>query len=59
MGQLPIHLVGDGALLNRHNDMAWPFRQRRDVQVDLTIPTDPSRAEIDLEFVHGRAGSRT
>jgi hypothetical protein len=30
MRQLPVHLVGDGALLQHHDDMAGPLGQRRD-----------------------------
>jgi hypothetical protein len=54
MGQLPIHLVSDGALLDHHHHVSGPFRQGRDMQVDLTIPADPRRAEIDPELVYGR-----
>ena len=55
MGQLPVHLVGDGALLQHHDDVAGPLRQRRDVQIDLAVAADPGRAEIDLVFVDRRA----
>ena len=53
MGQLPIHLVGNGALLQHDHDMARPLGQRRDVKIDLTVATDAGRAEIDLVFVDG------
>ena len=55
MGQLPVHLVGDGALLQHHHDMAGPFRERRDMQIDLAIAADPRRAQIDLVFIDRRA----
>ena len=54
MRQLPVHLVGDGALLQHHDDVARPLRERRDVQVDLTVAADPGRAEVDLVFVDRR-----
>ena len=59
MRQLPIHLVGDGALLKHDDDMARPLGQRRDVQVDLAIAADARRAEIDLVFVDGEPFART
>ena len=37
MGELAVHLVGDGALLQHHDDMAGPLRQRRDVQIDQPL----------------------
>ena len=55
MRQLPVHLVGDGAFLQHHDDMAGPLGERRDVQIDLAIAADPRRAEIDLVFVDRRA----
>ena len=55
MRQLPVHLVGDGALLQHHDDMAGPLGQRRDVQIDLAVAADARRAEIDLVFVDRRA----
>ena len=55
MRQLPVHLVGDGALLQHHDDMAGPLGQRRDVKIHLAIAADPRRAEIDLVFVDRRA----
>ena len=36
MGKLPVHLVGDGAFLQHHDDVARPLRQRGDVQIDLS-----------------------
>ena len=57
MGQLPVHLVGDGALLQHHDDMAGPLGQRRDVQIDLAIAADPRRAQIDLVLVDRRAAA--
>ena len=56
MGQLPVHLVGDGAFLQHHHDEAWPFGERSDMKIDLAIATYPRRAEIDLVFVDRRAG---
>ncbi len=55
MRQLPVHLVGDGALLQHHDDMAGPFGERGDVKIDLAIAADAGRAEIDLVFVDRRA----
>ena len=57
MRQLPVHLVGDGALLQHHDDMAGPLGQRRDVQIDLAVAADPRRAEIDLVLVDRRAAA--
>ena len=57
MGQLPVHLVGDGAFLQHHDDMAGPLGQRRDMQIDLAIAADPRRAQIDLVFVDRRAAA--
>ena len=54
MRQLPVHLVGDGALLQHHDDMAGPLGERGDVQIDLAVATDAGRAEIDLVFVDRR-----
>ena len=55
MRQLPVHLVGDGALLQHHDDMAGPLGERGDVQIDLAVAADARRAEIDLVFVDRRA----
>ena len=55
MGQLPVHLVGDGALLQHHHDMARPLGERGDVQIDLAIAADAGGAEIDLVLVDRRA----
>jgi len=55
MRQLPVHLVGDGALLQHHDDMAGPFGERGDVQIDLAIAADAGGTEIDLVFVDRRA----
>ena len=54
MRELAVHLVGDGALLQHHDDMAGPLGQRRDVQVDLAVAAHARRAEIDLVFVDRR-----
>jgi hypothetical protein len=56
MGELSIHLVGDGALLQHHHNMAGTLGERRDMQIDLTIAADARRAEIDLVFVNRRTG---
>ena len=45
MGELAVHLVGDGALLQHHHDMAGPLRQRRDMQVDEALAGIARRAE--------------
>jgi hypothetical protein len=55
MGELAIHLVGDGALLQHHDDMAGTLGERRNVQIDLAIAADARRAEIDLVLVDRRA----
>ena len=58
MGELPIHLVGDGALLQHHYDVIRLLRQRRDMEIDQPIARIPRRAEIDLVFVDWRAALR-
>ena len=55
MRQLPVHLVGHGALLEHHHDMAGPLRHRRDMQIDDPLRRGARRAEIDLVFVDGAA----
>ena len=57
MGELAVHLVGDGALLQHDHDVAGPLRHRRDVQVDEPFAGIARRAEIDLVFVHGGAAA--
>ena len=37
MGELAIHLVGDGALLQHDHDMVGPLRQRRDMKIDKAL----------------------
>ncbi len=55
MGELAIHLVGDGALLQHHHDMVRLLGQRRDVKIDQPVARIARRAEIDFVFVDGRA----
>ena len=55
MGQLAVHLVGDGALLQHQHDVVGIFRQRRDVQIDQAFARIARRRQIDLVFVDGRA----
>ena len=54
MGQLAIHLVGDGALLQHDDDVTGPLRHRRDMQVDHPLAGIARRAEIDLVLVDRR-----
>ncbi len=51
MGELAVHLVGDRALLQHHDHMIRPLRQRRDMQIDQALAGIARRAEIDLVFV--------
>ena len=51
MGELAVHLVGDRALLQHHDHVVRPLRQRRHVQVDQPLAGIARRAEIDLVFV--------
>ncbi len=51
MGQLTIHLVGDGALLQHHHHVVELLRQRRHVQVDEPVAGIARRSQIDLVFV--------
>jgi hypothetical protein len=44
---LPIHFVGDGALLQHHDDVARLLRERGDMKIDLAIATDPRLCQID------------
>ena len=55
MGELAVHLVGDGALLQHHHDMAGPLRHRRDIEVDEALARIARRREVDAIFVHRRA----
>jgi hypothetical protein len=57
MRELAIHLVGDGALLQHHDDVFRLFRQRRYMQVHQTVAWIAWRAEIDLVFIDGRTAS--
>ena len=54
MRELAVHLVGNGALLQHHDDVITLLGQRRDVQVDQPITGIARRAEIDFVFVHCR-----
>ncbi len=55
MGELAVHLVGDGALLQHDHDVVRIFRQRRHVQVDQPFARIARRRQIDFVFVHRRA----
>ena len=57
MGELAVHLVRDGALLQHDHDVIGPLRQRRHVQVDQAFAGIARRAEIDLVFVDGGAAA--
>ena len=54
-GQLAVHLVGDGALLQHHDDGAGPFGKRSDMQVDEAVGAGPRRPQVDLVLVDRRA----
>ena len=54
MGELAVHLVGHGALLQHDDDVARPLRHGRDMQIDDAITRQSRRAEIDLVFVDRR-----
>ena len=51
MGELAVHLVGDGALLEHHHDVPGLLRNRCNVQVDETVAGHARRRQIDLVFV--------
>jgi hypothetical protein len=55
MRHLAVDLVGDGALLKQHDDMAGQFRHRRDVEVDQLLAADQRRGNLDAIFIVGRA----
>ena len=55
MGELAVHLVGDGALLQHHDDVVGIFRQRRDMQIDQPFAGIARGREIDFVFVDRRA----
>jgi hypothetical protein len=57
MGELAVHLVGDGPLLQHHDDEVRLLRQHRDMQVDQPVAGIAGRAEVDAIFVDGRAGA--
>ena len=52
MRELPVHLIGDGALLEHQHHLARPLRHRRDIEVDHPLRRRARRAEIDLVFAH-------
>ena len=52
MRQLPVHLVGDGALLQHDHDVIRIFRHRPDVEIDQPLARIARRGEVDLVFVH-------
>ena len=54
MGELAVHLVGDGALLEHHHYVVRPFGERRHMQIDQPITGISRRAEIDFVFVDRR-----
>ena len=54
MRELAVHLVGNGALLQHHDDVIRLLRQWRDVQVDQPITGIARRAEVNFVFVHCR-----
>ena len=58
VGELAVHLVGDGALLQHHHDVVRPLRERRHMQVDDAVAGIARRAEVDLVFVDGGAAGR-
>ena len=51
MGQLTVHLVGDGPLLQHDHQMVRPVRQRRNMQIDQTLARIARRPQIDLVFI--------
>jgi len=51
MGELAVHLVGNGALLQHHHHVVRPLGHRRDVQVDQALAGIARGAEVDLVFV--------
>ena len=57
MCQLPVHLVGDGALLQHYDDMTGPLGERRHMKIHLAIAAYPRRAQIDLVLIDRRTAA--
>jgi hypothetical protein len=57
MGQLTIHFVGDGALLQHHHDVSWIFRQLRYIEIDQPFARIARSCQINLVFVDRRAAT--
>ena len=55
MRQLPVHLVGDGAFLQHHDDMSGPLGERRNMKIDLAIAAYSRRTQINFVFIDRRA----
>ena len=58
MGELAVHLVGDGALLQHDDDVVRPLGNRRDMQVDQVLAGIARRAEVYLVLID-RGAART
>jgi hypothetical protein len=54
MGELAIHLVRDGALLEHHHHMTGLLGHRRDIEIDQPLARISRRREIDAIFIHRR-----
>ena len=57
MGELAVHLVGDGALLEHHHHMVRLLGKRRYVKIDQPVAGIARRRQIDLVFVDGGAAA--
>src|SRR6185437_9284368 len=55
MGKLPVHLIGNGALLEHHHHMTGILGQWSDMQIDQPFSGIAWGREIDFVFVHRRA----
>src|SRR6266478_2707755 len=55
MGQLPVHLIGHGALLEHHHHLAGSLRHRSHMKVNQTFGRRARSAEVDFVFIDGAA----
>ena len=59
VGQLPVHLVGNGAFLKHHHDVAGPLADGRDVKIDLPVAAIRGVPRSTLYSLTGEPEERT
>lgn len=55
VGELPVHLVGHGPLLEHDHDLRAVLGRRRGVDVHDPLAADPRRSDVDAVLVDARA----